>query len=246
MSLTFTLGDGGIAELRLTNPQRRNALGLATLEAIVEALDVARTADARVIVLASDGPVFSAGADFADLTGTSADVRFDEAMSATIGAIGRSDLPVIAAVQGSCFGAAVDLVLAVDVVVAAHSARFQIPATKLGLLYNPTAIARLHRRVPSAMLHQLLLGVSIPADAAVAGGLIASSVPEDDLTAVTADIVAQLSAGHPDAVRATKALLGALDAGPVDLDDWQARRLRLLDSDERRAAITQRHQRSTQ
>jgi enoyl-CoA hydratase len=245
MSVTHRLSTDGVAEVRLTNPERRNALGFATLDAIVDAIDSAQAAGARAIVFAADGPVFSAGADFADLTGTSDDVRFDDAVSAAVSAICRSHVPVIASVQGPCFGAAVDLVLAVDIVVAVRGATFQIPAARLGLLYNPAAIARLHGRVPSAMLRRLLLGVSVDADAAVAGGLIAASVAEGELATATADIATQIAAGHPDAVEATKALLDALDTATVDLDHWQARRLRLLDSDERHTAIAQRHQRAT-
>ena len=242
MSVSFSVGDDGVAEVRLTNPRRRNALGFATLQAIVDALETARTVEARAIVLTADGPTFSAGADFADLTGTSADLGIDDAIGTAVDAIGQSHIPVIAAVHAPCFGAAVDIVLAADIVVAARSATFHIPATTLGLLYNPSAIVRLHRRLPSVTLRQLMLGVALDADAAVAGGVIASSVPDEDLASTIADIAAQVSSGIPEAVRATKALLVALDAGPIDLDEWQAWRRRLLDSDARRAVISKRQQ----
>ncbi|CAB4365407.1 MAG: hypothetical protein F2681_15120 [Actinobacteria bacterium] len=237
MTVTLTIRENHVAEIRLTAPARRNALSFATLEALVASIGEAERNGARSAILSADGTVFSAGADFRDLTGTAADLSFDEAVGRATSSLRRSRLPIVAAIQGPCLGAAVDLALSADIVVAARSARFEVPATRLGLLYNPAVIALLHRNYPSPAIKQLLLGVPISAENAVTGGLIARAVDDDELMATVNDIAARIGAGDKDAVAATKELLTALDAGPIKLEHWSGPRKRLLDSDARREAI---------
>jgi enoyl-CoA hydratase/carnithine racemase len=237
MSVALTISEAGIAEMRLTAPARRNPLGFSTLEAIMAAINEADVREARVMVFCSDGPVFSAGADLQDLTGTAADIAFDDAVSQTTATMRRSRLPIVVAVQGPCMGAAVDVVLAADMVIAARSAHFEVPATRLGLLYNPAAVASLHQRFPSPALKQLLLGIPITADNAVTGGLIAQAVADDALMTTVTEAAERIAAGKRDAVTATKSLLASLDTDPFNLEQWTALRLRLLDSDARRDAI---------
>lgn len=237
MSIESSIGTSGIAEIRLAAPERRNALGFEVLARLAVTIAEAERDGAAAVLLCSAGPVFSAGADFNDLTGTAADLQFDEAVSRVTATMRGSRLPVVVAVQGPCLGAAVDLALAGDVVIAARSARFVVPATRLGILYNPTAIEALHRQFPAPILRQLLLGVPIEAEQAVRGGLIARVVADDDLLPAARAMAEQIAGGQVDAVAATKGLLAALDAGAVDPDLWAERRRRLLDSEARREAV---------
>lgn len=235
--------NGAVHEIHIDAAARRNPLGLAVIDGILSGLHRAEETGARSVLLSSEGPTFSAGADFDDLTGTSVDVGYDDVLAQLTTAIRESDLPVIVAVQGPCFGAAVDLVMSADLVVAGRSARFEIPATRLGLLYNPASVARMHERLPRGAVRRLMLGVPLAVEDALALGLVAAIV--DDTTVDTVvdharRIAERVAEGSPDAVSATKRLLASLDSGTFDPDDWQSIRLRLLDSEERFRAIAAR------
>ena len=239
MSVDLSITDG-VAAIVLNDPPRRNALDRRTLRTLAELVGAAERAGAGVIVLSAEGPVFSAGADFNELTGTSADADYDAAVAATTATLRRSPIPVIAAVHGACLGAAVDLVVSTDVVIAARAARFEVPAVRIGILYNPASLSIIRGRLTSALMRQLMLGVSVSATDATAGGLVARVVDTDDLAEVTGHIARQIAGANRQAVAATKELLGALDTGTVDLDAWTPRRLRLLDSPERQHPMADR------
>lgn len=231
---------GGITHIRLARPARRNALSRELLARFVEAVTQAPAAGARVLVVSGEGGFFSAGADFAELTGTAADASFDDAVADATAAVMRSSLPVIAAVEGGCLGAGLDLALACDLRVVAGDAFLQLPALRMGLLYNPPALDRMARRLPQATLARLLYaGDRIPATEAVAAGLATHFVHANAVASAMA--LAQGLCELPgDAVAATKGFLRACDSGTSDLAEWQRRRMALLDSAERKAAVASR------
>lgn len=239
MSVRFTK-DGDIVEVVLCNPARRNALSFATLDALHESIRAAEVEGARCMVVSAEGPVFSAGADFADLSGTAADVEFDTAVSRVTTAMRSSPVPVLSVVTGPCLGAAVDLVASTDLVVAATDARFEVPAVRLGILYNPDALAVLRSRVSGGLMRALMFGLSVSATDAAAGGLVARVADSVDLHTVVAEITDRLVAAQPAALVATKELLVALDAGRFDREVFQARRKQLLSSPERFEAVAGR------
>lgn len=232
--------DGEILKILLDNAARRNALGFATLDGILDGIRRAESGGMRAIVLSALGPVFSAGADFDDLEGTSADIAYDNALARVTAAIRGSAVPVVAAVHGPCLGAGVDLVLSADLIVAGRSARFEVPATRLGILYNPASLAILHGRVPAAVLRRLMLGVSVSAEEAHSTGLVAAVVDDSDTVAHATSLARHIAGGSPEAVAATKQLLTSLDAGERDLDRWQLLRTQLLDAEGRRRIIADR------
>lgn len=239
MTVHFTVTDG-IASILLDAPARRNALGFETLASIVKAVRSAELTHAHVIVISATGPVFSAGADFNDLTGTSADIEYDAAVWSATSALRRTHVPVIAAVHGPCLGAAVDLVVSADVVMATTAARFEVPAVRLGILYNPEALAVMRSRLTGAMMRQLMLGISVTAADAATGGMVARVVEPDQLSDVLGQAARQLCNSQRGALGATKELLNQLDAGPVHLDQWTPLRRLLLDTPERHQAIAER------
>jgi enoyl-CoA hydratase/carnithine racemase len=239
MTANFAVTDG-IAAIVLDDAARRNALGFDTLASIAQAVRQAEQVQAGAIVISATGPVFSAGADFNDLTGTSADIDFDTAVARATAALRRTHIPVIAAVHGPCLGAAVDLVVSADVVIASTAARFEVPAVRLGILYNPEALAVMRGRLNGAMMRQLMLGISVSATDAAMGGMVARVVDTDELPGTVDQLVRQLCAGQRGAFGATKELLNQLDVGPVHLDQWTPLRRCLLDTPERHQAIAAR------
>jgi enoyl-CoA hydratase len=223
---------GAVLTLTLAAPERRNALSHELLTALREAL---ASDGIGAVVLSGGSEVFSAGADLRELTGTRADRSIDDEIGRTVAALRQLPVPVIAAVEGPCVGAAVELALACDVRIAGANAFFELPAVRLGLLYSPAAIARMRHAVPSEALSRLLLmGERLDAPAALAAGLVGRCVPAGAATAEGMTVAQRVPAESPDAMRATKAVLTAENPDPAD---WEEVRMTLLDSPARTRAV---------
>ena len=233
-----TTSHEGVLEITFENARRRNALSLSLLSALSRAIDDARADDVRAVVLAGAGDGFSAGADLADLTGTIDDRAMDDAIGRAAASIRDCPVPVIAAVEGPCIGGALEVALSCDAIVAAEDAYFALPATHLGLLYDPRAVARLRLRLsPAALRWLLLLGERIDAGTGAAMGLIARVVPEGTAGAEARALAERVSARSSHAVAATKNLLNELEGGCARLDEWDRVRLDILGSTERRERV---------
>ncbi len=233
-----TTAHEGVLEITFENARRRNALSLSLLSALSRAIDDARAGDVRAVVLAGAGDGFSAGADLADLTGTIADRAMDDAIQGAAVSIRDCPVPVIAAVEGPCIGGALEVALSCDAIVAAEGAYFALPATHLGLLYDPRAVARLRLRLsPAALRWLLLLGERIDAGTGAAMGLVARVVPEGTAGAEARALAERVSARSPHAIAATKRLLNELEGGCARLDEWERVRLDILGSTERRERV---------
>jgi enoyl-CoA hydratase/carnithine racemase len=212
------------------------------LSCLTEAIGRA-DAETLGIVLTGGAQCFSAGADFRELTGTSRDLGYDDAVAGVVAAILGSDRVVVAAVEGPCMGAAADIALACDYRIAGAGSFMQIPAVRLGILYNPAAIERIGRSCPRDTVRRLLLaGERFDDHEARRAGLFSRVVPQGgSLDAAVRDLQ-RLDGRQADAVRATKRLLADLEAGRADRTQWEKRRAELLDSEQRGIAIRQAHE----
>lgn len=178
--------DGPVAVLTLNRPAQRNSLSEALLDAIEGA--VARlSADAatKAIVIAHNGPAFSAGHDMKEMTARRSDADrgrayFAHLMQKCAGmmlAIVRSPKPVIAAVEGVASAAGCQLVATCDLAVAGDKARFATPGVDIGLFCSTPMVA-LSRNVPrKRAMEMLLLGEMIDAARAADWGLVNRVVP---------------------------------------------------------------------
>ena len=235
-----TTSHGGVLEITFENAQRRNALSLSLLSALSRAIDDARAGDVRAVVLAGAGDGFSAGADLTELKGTIDDRAMDDAMARAAASIRDCTVPVIAAVEGPCIGGALELALNCDAIVAAEGAEFALPATHVGLLYDPRAVARLRRRLsPAALRWLLLLGERIDAPTGVEMGLSACVVREGTARTQARALAKRVAACSPQAVAATRTLLNELEQGCASLEEWERVRLDILASTERRERVEQ-------
>jgi len=225
--------DSSTLLVEINRPHRANALRRRTIHQLEAQLDAAEASesgpttlpDNRIssVVITGSSKRFSAGADLATLTGTLEDLIFDDALEQLCRRITHSPLPVVAAVEGACFGAAVDLAWARDAVVVSEEARFALPSTRLGILYNPRSVARLHSRLGSSTLRRLMVlqqelaGRELSPDSAIVA-------PTSAAAATAMRLVQQVSADRH-AMAATKALLASLDTGAkFDPARWQAQR----------------------
>lgn len=207
--------DGPVLRIVMDDPATGNALTVATVRGIRDAVRAAETAPAvRVVVLSGAAGTFSSGwhRHDPDLEPNS-DAR-SEAARRALGeaylAIAGCPLPVLARVQGWAFGAAVGLVGASDLAVSTNEAVFCLPEPRFGLVANPAMVPCLARWRPADAARFLLTGERFTGVQAAEAGLVSRSVAADALDPTVDELVNGVLAGAPDAVAATKRLLGEL------------------------------------
>ena len=129
---------GDVALLTIDRPERRNAVDHYALAAIQDGLHEAVAGGARVIVLTGAGGHFCAGAD---LTGLE-DAGFASVLRGVLDLLTSVPVATIAAVDGAALGAGTQLASFCDLRVATPTARFGIPAAKLGLMVDANTVER--------------------------------------------------------------------------------------------------------
>lgn len=206
----------GVRWLTLDNPRRRNALSGEMIRALREALGRAVDDDGvRVVVLAANGPVFSAGHDLAELrdaaereragaAGTPACLVAFAECSRLMTEIVRLPKPVIACVQGLATAAGCQLVASCDLVVAAESAAFATPGVNLGLFCSTPAVALSRSVGRKAAMEMLLTGEAVPATRAREIGLVNRVVAAAELEPNTLALARQIATRSPVALRLGK------------------------------------------
>lgn len=169
--------EGDVAIVALDRAAARNAVRIDDWDRLAAAVTEA-AGRAAVILLRSDVPgVFCAGADLTEFPAMMADPglppRFRQAMARATAALADAVVPVIAAIDGGCFGAGVAVAMACDLRVAGPQARFAVPSARLGIGYPPDDIARLCALVGRGQATWLLLtGDAIDAAEAQRIGLV--------------------------------------------------------------------------
>ncbi len=171
----------GIAVLTLNRPHARNSLSEAMLEVLGDALTaIAHEREVRAVILAANGPAFSAGHDLKELNARRSDedcgrAYFKHIMGLCSGVMQQIvtlPQPVIAAVQATATAAGCQLVASCDLAVASRAAKFATPGVNIGLFCSTPMVA-LSRNVPrKAAMEMLLTGELISAEDAARIGLI--------------------------------------------------------------------------
>jgi enoyl-CoA hydratase/carnithine racemase len=172
---------GSIAVLTLNRPESRNSLSEGLIADLHAALDdIGSDAKVRAVVIAANGPAFSAGHDMKELTARRSDAdrgrayfaQIMNACSAMMQAVVHLPKPVVAAVQGIATAAGCQLVASCDLAVASEAASFATPGVDIGLFCSTPMVA-LSRNVPRKQAMEMLLtGEPVPATTARDIGLI--------------------------------------------------------------------------
>jgi enoyl-CoA hydratase/carnithine racemase len=188
---------GSIAVLTLNRPDARNSLSEGLIAELRAALkEIHGDANVRGVVIAANGPAFSAGHDMKELTARRADADrgrayFAEIMnacSAMMQAIVQLPKPVVAAVQGVATAAGCQLVASCDLAVASEAATFATPGVDIGLFCSTPMVA-LSRNVPRKQAMEMLLtGEPVSArtarDIGLVNRVVASGAERDEATAL--------------------------------------------------------------
>ena len=198
----------GVAVISLTNPRKRNVLSSAVLESLEFHLaDIATDPKARVVVIRSEGPVFSSGHDLNELVNGEADeyTAVFEACTRVMEAIRLLPKPVIAQVQGLATAAGCQLVATCDIAVAADTASFATPGVQIGLFCTTPGVAVARSVMPKKAMEMLLTGKPISAQEALEFGLISRIAPADELEEQVMELARQIASASAQTLALGKA-----------------------------------------
>ena len=200
--------DGAVLHVTLARPERRNAFDAALIAELAEAF--VAVGRARAVVLAGDGPSFSAGADV-DWMRSSVDLSYEanvadaNALRAMLEAIDGCTAPVVARVQGHALGGGAGLVAAADIAVASANAVFAFSEVKLGIIpavISPFVLAKIG---PGQARRGFVTGERFDAETALRIGLVHEVAT--DLDAAVDRVVGELLSAGPLAARWAKRLV---------------------------------------
>lgn len=207
--------DGPVLRVTMARPERRNAFDAPVIAELTDAF--ADVGDARCVVLAGDGPSFSAGADV-EWQRSSIDLTYDENVEdyrrlyTMLESIWRCPVPVVARIQGYALGGGAGLTACVDIGIAGEDAVFGFSEVRLGIMpavISPMVLAKIggtHAR------RYFVTGERFDAETALRIGLVQEVA--SDLDAAVERVVGSILASGPTAVREAKRLV--LEPGAVD------------------------------
>src|SRR5687767_7026635 len=199
-----------IATLTVDRPTVKNALDLATVKEIHQALDeLAVNSEVGVVIITGAGETsFVSGADINDIRARTRDDGLAAINSSLFAKIDKFPKPVIAAVNGFALGGGCELALACDIRVAADTAKFGQPELGLGIIPGAGATQRLPRIVGLGWAKQLILtGDAIDAQKALEWGLVSAVVPAEELRGHALALAERVLARGPLAIRLAKLAL---------------------------------------
>ena len=185
--------DGGVLRMVLDNPPA-NTLSEAVLDALKAALDeVAKDGEIRVIILAANGKLFSAGHDLKELTARREDndrgrAYFQDLMTrcATVmQSIVNHPKPVIAEINGLATAAGCQLVASCDLAICSEDAAFCTPGVHIGLFCSTPMVALSRNVSHKHAMEMLLTGEAITSTHAREIGLVNRVVPVEYLQPIT-------------------------------------------------------------
>jgi len=232
----------GVADVRLTRPDKLNALDAAMFTAIAEAVATIRSSpEVRVVVLSGEGRGFCAGLDmsaFAAIAGTGSGADFASGGDASGPSVGFGDLgdrlpgritnlaqevcfgwtdlavPVIAALHGAVLGGGLQIALGADIRFVSPDAKLSVMEIRWGILPDMTGPQTLPRLVGLDVAKELAFtGRTVSGEEAVALGLATHLSDQPYEDAHT--LAAEIAAKNPAAVQGAKALLNAAGTRPL-------------------------------
>lgn len=203
-----------VLTVTMDRPDRRNALDAALVARLTDAVRKAgEDPTVRVIVLAGDGPVFSAGADLdalAKLQGATHTENMEDSrrLADLFEALLACPVPVIARVHGHAIAGGCGLVAACDLAIASENARFGFTEVRIGFVPAIVSVVLAGRVAGHRIRDLLLTGRLVDADEAARIGLVSRVVPSIDLDSAVADLALSIARETSrEAVAATKRLL---------------------------------------
>lgn len=210
-----------VATITLNRPNRRNALSVELMRELIGCLEeVSGQPDARTVVLAAAGAVFSSGHDLGEMIAQDI-ARYRHIFDVCTELMTRLQQipqPVVAQVQGVATAAGCQLVAACDLAVASENASFATPGVKIGLFCTTPMVALSRAVGRKRALEMLLTGRRIDARTACEWGLVNRVVPAAELAETTRRLACEIAQASPFTVALGKQAYYA----QIDLDQPKA------------------------
>ena len=225
-----------VVRLRISNPERRNALDHEILDALAETLPrLDRGIETRCLLITGAAPVFSAGYDIASIPSETferdAEALVAHPFHAAMEAISSHPWPTIAAINGHCIGGGLELAITCDLRICSSAAKLGMPPVKLGLVYGHTGLRRFLDTVGLARTKELFLtGRNFAAERAEEIGLVHEVVPDERLEEVAVALAAEIAANAPLSMRGNKSAIELLTASPILSEQQEAGLIALRES----------------
>lgn len=240
---------GGVLELFIDRPERRNVLNPPLVHCLIDALDwSAESPVVRCALLSGRGDAFCAGYDLGDIGANGQEGSERDLVDRLATHIEDLPLPVVGAINGPAIGGGCDLAVSCDIRVGSTKARFGMPPARLGVLYAVNGMRRLVQRAGDSIARDMLLtGVPIDAQRAEGATLLSAVVEPDELLDRARELCDRLVANAPLSVAGTKRSLGLLsvahtwtDADRAELEEIQRRVWQSADASEGPLAFRER------
>jgi enoyl-CoA hydratase/carnithine racemase len=211
---------GEFTTITMNRPQRRNALSLGHMRELITAFAAAGSSDALGIVLAGNGPVFSAGHDFADVVDAGLTEVRALLMTCTelMTLMQQVPQPVVARVHGLATAAGCQLVATADLAVASEEAGFAAPGGKGGWFCTTPMVAVARNVGRKRAAEMAMSGDVIDARTALDWGLVNQVVPAAQLDSAVRDLLERVTRGSADSKGIGKQAFYA----QIDLDQPKA------------------------
>ncbi len=225
-----------VVRLRISNPERRNALDHEILDALAETLPrLDRGIENRCLLIAGAPPVFSAGYDIASIPAETferdAEALVAHPFHAAMEAVARHPWPTVAAINGHCIGGGLELAITCDLRICAAGAKLGMPPVKLGLVYGHTGLRKFLDTVGLARTKELFLtGRNFEAARAAEIGLVHEVVAADRLEETAIALAAGIAANAPLSMRGNKSAIDLLNASPNLSEQQEAGLIALRES----------------
>jgi enoyl-CoA hydratase/carnithine racemase len=190
----------GLVTLTMNRPEKRNALSSAMMTELNDELRaIGKRSDARAVIIAGNGPAYSAGHDLSELKGRDlAFYRYEFDLCAQLMfTIQRIPQPVIARVHAIATAAGCQLAATCDLVVAGESASFATPGVRIGLFCSTPMVALTRAVGRKHAMEMLLTGQPVKARTAAEWGLANRVVADADLVAETRKLASQIVEASP-------------------------------------------------
>ena len=214
--------DGAVTTVWMNRPEVHNAFDERLIDELTRAcVELDGDASVRVVVLGGRGRNFSAGADLnwmrrAANNSVDENRRDARRLAEMLRVLAHMSKPTIARVQGAALGGGTGLTAACDMAVAARDAVFSTSEVRFGII--PSAISPYVLRAigPRQALRYFQSAERIPAERALAIGLVQEVAASEELDRVVAALAAELMSGGPNALAAAKALVRDIAGRPID------------------------------
>jgi enoyl-CoA hydratase/carnithine racemase len=217
-----------VARIRISNPERRNALDHEILDGLAELLPrLDRGIETRCVMIVGAPPAFSAGYDIASIPAETfardAEALVAHPFHAAMEAFASHPWPTLAAINGPCLGGGLELAITCDLRICAAGAKLGMPPAKLGLVYGHTGLRKFLDTVGLASTKELFLtGRNFDAERAERIGLVHEVVGDEELEAAAVELAASIAANAPLSMRGNKRAIEVLKQNAILSDQQEA------------------------